>query len=239
MRRTSVVFCALAVVLSIIAAGCSEPPKSKDPREVDTIETASSPSPNPTPEDSFACKLLTNKERRSIAGEPISYIAPASPSKGAAVCRWVKTLKSALPTQVVVLVAPAQVWAKSVPTQVDGALRSGRAANDKDLFKKLLAARKRITKGADTLTDKEACGMFSLLAQSNGRKKGVKETISFPPNSGGVSAQARTCYKGIYATVTYSEIGLQPSSALSAAVLRLVRIVRVKAAALNYANDVP
>jgi hypothetical protein len=235
MRRTLVLVCALAVVLG----GCSRDPERAQPRTVETVETASSPSPNPTPEDSIACKLLSDKERKSIAGEAISLVAPATPSKGAAVCRWVKTLKSALPTQVVVAIAPAQVWAKSVPTQVDSALRSGRANSDHDMVVKLLAAKKKLTHGANKLTDKEACGMFALLAQSSGHKKGVTETISFPPNGSGISAQARTCYKGIYATVTYAEIGLKPSSALSAAVLRLVRIVRVKAAALHFAADVP
>jgi hypothetical protein len=235
MRRTSVVLCALAVVLSMIAAGCSEPPKSKEPREVDTIETASSPSPNPTPEDSIACDLLTNKERRSIAGRSISLVAPAPAAKGSAQCRWVDTLKSGAPTMVQVAVAPAQVWAKSVPMQVDSALRSGRAADDK-LRAKLLAAKKKISRGADKLTDKEACTMFSLLAQSNGRKKGVTETISFPPFGSQIAAQGRTCRFGIYATVTYSELGLKPSSALSAAVLRLVKIAVLRASKMNYAD---
>jgi hypothetical protein len=235
MRRTLVVLCALTVVLG----GCARDPERVPPRTVETIETASSPSANPTPEDSIACKLLSEKERRSIAGESISLVAPATPTKGAAVCRWVKTLKSALPTQVVVAIAPAQVWAKSVPQQVDSAIRSGRAAADKKLLTQLLAAKKKLTRGANKLTDKEACGMFALLGQSSGHKKGVTETISFPPNGSGISAQARTCYKGIYATVTYAEIGLKPSQALSAAVLRLVRIVRVKAADLHFASDVP
>jgi hypothetical protein len=234
MRRTVVFLCALVFVLG----GCGPDPETVKPRTIETTETASSPSPNPTPETSIACKMLSDKERKSIAGEPISLVAPASPAKGSVVCRWVKTLKSALPTQVMVLAAPAQVWAKSVPQQVDGALRSGRATDDK-LRHQLLAATKRLHKGSDTLTDKEACGMFSLLAQSNGRKKGVKETISFPPFGSQVSAQARTCYKGIYVTVTYAEIGLKPSTALSAAVLRLVKAARVRAAKLHYADDYP
>jgi hypothetical protein len=233
MRRAPVVLCALVVVL--VASGCSEAPKSKTPREVETIETASSPSPNPTPEDSVACKLLTNKERKSIAGRSISLVAPAPPAKGSDQCRWVNTLKSAAPTMVQVAVAPAQVWAKSVPMQVDSALRSGRAADD-ELRAKLLAAKKKISKGADKLSDKEACTMFSLLAQSNGRKKGVTETISFPPFGSQIAAQARTCRFGIYATVTYSELGIKPSSALSAAVLRLVKIAVLRADKINYAD---
>jgi len=234
--RSPVVLCALAVVLSLLAAGCSRGPESTGPpREVETIETASSPSANPTPEKSIACTFLTDKERRSIAGESISIVAPVPPAKGSDQCRWVKTLKSAAPTTVQVAVAPAQVWAKSVPLQVDNALRSGRAA-DQDLLKKLLDAKKKIKRGADKLTDKEACAMFSLLAQSNGRKKGVTETISFPPFGTQVAAQGRTCKDGIYATVTYSEIGLQPSSALSAAVLRLVKIAVLRASKANYAD---
>ena len=234
MRRTLVLVCALALLLG----GCSREPERVQPRTIETTQTASSPSPNPTPEDSIACKLLSDKERKSIAGEHIRIVAPASPSRGAQTCRWVKTLKSALPTQVIVAVAPAQVWAKSVPQQVDQALRTGRGT-DKKLLDKLLAAKKKLTHGSEKLSDKEACDMFSLLAQSNQHRKGVKETISFPPFGSQVAAQARTCYKGIYATVTYAEIGLRPSSALSAAVLRLVKIVREKAYELHFADDVP
>ena len=135
-------------------------------------------------------------------------MAPAPVAKGSAQCRWVNTLKSGAPTMVQVAIAPAQVWAKSVPMQVDSALRSGRAADDK-LRAKLLAAKKKISRGADKLSDKEACTMFSLLVQSNGRKKGVTETISFPPFGTQIAAQGRTCRFGIYATVTYSELGHQ------------------------------
>jgi hypothetical protein len=238
MRRTPIVLCAIVVVLGVTAGGCSRSPESVEPRQTKTIETASSPSPNPTPEDSVACKLLSDKERRSIAGEPITIVAPASPSKGTDACRWVKSMKSTFPTQVTVVVAPAQVWAKTVSTQIDTALRSGRG-NDKKLIDRLLAARKKLTKGADRLSDKEACGMFSLLAQSRGLKKNVIETISFPPLGSQIAAQARTCYKGIYATVTYAEVGLRPSTALTAAVLRLVKIVRLHAVELHYAEDTP
>ncbi len=235
MRRTLVVLCALAVVLGGVA-GCGPDPEQQPAPSIEPIETASSPSPNPTPEKSVACTFLTDKDRRSIAGEAISLVAPAPPAKGSDQCRWVNSLKTAAPTMVQVAVAPIQVWAKSVPTQVDSALRTGRATSDEKLLDQLLAAKKKIRRGANKISDKEGCEMFSLLAQANGRKKGVTETISFPPFGTQIAAQARTCKDGIYATVTYSEIGLKPSTALSAAVLRLVKIAIKRAIQADYGD---
>ena len=232
MRRTFVVLCALAVVLGV--AGCGRDQAARPAPSIEPLETASSPSPNPTPEKSMACKLLSDKDRRSIAGVDIKVVAPAPPAKGSEQCRWVSTLKTGAPTMVQVAVAPAQVWAKTVPTQVDGALRSGRA--DQDLVKKLLAAKKELRHGADKISDKRACEMISLLAQANGRKAGVTETTSFPPFGTQISAQARLCSKGIYATVTYSELGLKPSTALGQAVVRLVRTAHLRATKLGYAD---
>ena len=234
MRRTVVVLCALAVVLGVLA-GCGRDPASPTPApSAEPLETASSPSPNPTPENSIACELLTKKERQSVAGEAISVVAAVPPSKGSEQCRWVRSLSSPAATVVQVQIAPAQVWAKSVPQQIDGAFRGGRA--DEELTKKLLAAKKEIRGGTDKLSDKRACEMFSLLAESNGRKAGVTDTLSFPPFGTQISAQARTCTKGIYATVTYSELGLRPSTALGQAVLRLVKIAHLRAVKMGYAD---
>ena len=235
MRRPLVVLCAFAVVLGAVV-GCGRDPEQRPEPSVGPLETASSPSPNPTPEESVACDLLSDKDRKSIAGVAISLVAPAPPAKGSDQCRWVDSLKTGAPTVVQVAVAPVQVWAKSVPAQVDSALRTGRAASDKELLDQLLDAKKQIKRGADKLSDKEGCKMFSLLAQANGRKKGVTETISFPPFGTQIAAQARTCKSGIYATVTYSELGLKPSTALSAAVLRLVKIAVLRAEKQGYAD---
>jgi hypothetical protein len=235
MRHSRAVLGTIALALGVVLVGCSRGPEPAEPRKVEPIQTASSPSANPTPEDSIACKLLSDKERRSIAGEDIKIVSPAAPVKDIDQCRWVKTLKSAAPTMVQVTVTPAQVWARSVPAQVDSALRSGRGTDTK-VLDKLLAAKKKLRLGSDKLSDKEACGMFSLLAQSRGLRKNVTETLAFPPIGTQIGAQARTCRDGIYATVTYAEIGLKPSTALSQAVLRLVKIAHARAVQLNYGD---
>jgi hypothetical protein len=215
-----------------VVAGCGRDQSARPAPSIEPLETASSPSPNPTPEKSIACELLTATDRRSVAGEDIKVVVAAPPAKGSEQCRWVKTLKTGAPTMVQVAIAPAQVWAKTVPTQVDGALRAGRA--DEKLIKKLLAAKKELRGGADKISDKRACEMFSLLAETQGRKPGVTETISFPPFGTQLAAQARVCAKGIYATVTYSELGLKPSISLGQAVTRLVKIAHIRATKLGY-----
>jgi hypothetical protein len=223
MRRSLAAVCVLAIVLGGCARGAEAPGPIKT---IKPSFTASSPSATATAKHSVACKLLTSRERRSIAGEKIDVVVPVQAVKDIDQCRWVKTL-SGPPTTVQVIMSSAQVWARTIPQQVDGALKTGQA--DDDTIKRLLAAKKKVRRGASKLSDAEACKMFSLMAEVNKRKKGTTLIVNFPPFGTQVSANARTCTHGVYTSVMYSELGLRRSAAVSQAVTRLLLVAHKRA----------
>ncbi len=225
MRRSTVVACLLAVVLG----GCAGGDNTANP--VNTIEprnTESSPSPKATAKDSEACTLLTSKERRSIAGRRLDVVAPSPAAEGRLQCRWVDTLSTPAPSALKVVTTPAQRWVLGLPGRIDSAIASGR--NKPQFSKRLKAAKKRVSEGADEIGDKEACEMFSLIVEVNGGKKGVSQIVLYQPTaSGETTATVQTCTRGVYTLVTYDERGLTPSNPLGAAMLRLVGIAQKRA----------
>jgi hypothetical protein len=215
MRHPFVAVCAL-VVLGAGLSGCAQGDQPGPVRTFEPERTASSPSPKATAEDRDVCKLLTAKERRSLAGERIDVVAPAEDPRQ---CRWVKSLKAPFPTSVTVLTSSAQDMVRRLPAMIDSTIAEGLA--DKEI-KRLVAAKKRIAKGADKIGNKEACELFALVVEAYRGKKDIRTMVTFQPSGTSASALAQTCTRGRYTALAYAERDLYPSSALNAALLRVL-----------------
>lgn len=225
MRRSVVVLCALAAALG----GCGRGDDVAEPtRTIEPQFTASSPSPDGPDRDSEACTLLTTKERRSIAGEELDEVAPLPPVEGTLKCRWVSSLATAAPTALTVEATTAQRWVLGLPQQIDATIASGRS--EQKYTKRLLAAKRKVFEDGEEIGGKEACRLFSLLAEATGGKKGTsRSAFVLPAQTGGVTAAAHSCTKGVYTLLTYDEKGLAPSAPLGNAVLRLVKVAQKRA----------
>ena len=181
--------------------------------------------------DSEGCTLLTAKERRSIAGEELDAVAPLQAAKDTLKCRWVNTLSAPAPTALTVEATMAQRWVLGLPQQIDATIASGRS--ERKYTKRLLAAKKKVFEEGEEIGSKEACRLFSLLAEASGGKRGTSQSVFvLPAETGGFTAAAHSCAKGVYTLLTYDEKGLAPSTALGNAVLRLLKIAQKRAVKL-------
>jgi len=230
MRRALVVSCALAVVLGLLAACGSDEP-AKPIRTVEPQRTASSPSADPeAARNSDGCKLLTAKDRRSIAGVALNTVFPMPQIDGVLLCRWVKTLTTPKTISIKVVSQPAPVWAqRAVPKQINRLL-AARETNDK-ITERLLAAKKKISGGATEVSGAEACRMFSLLIEANNKKKkGLNQDLLFQGTPrGNFTVAWQKCGKGVHTELVYEEPELQPSLAVSQAVIRLGKVAHRRA----------
>jgi hypothetical protein len=217
----------LGLLTPLVLAACGGDPPTTPTKDPGPLTTASSPSPRPSSASSPACSLLTPVERKLIAGDDLDAVLPSPTLKGTFQCRWVKSLKEPTTTLLQVVVTSAQEWTKTVPQQVDGALATGRS---KTMLKRLLAARKKVQRGVDSISDKQACAMFALMAEASGRKPGTKEIVSFPMYRSQLSVTASSCRKGRYISVMYTQSNLMPSPPLNAAITRLLHAAEQRAA---------
>jgi hypothetical protein len=216
MRRAVTVLCALAFVVG----GCG---RGEDPatpiRTIEPQNTASSPAAK-VASDAAACRLLASKERASIAGTNLDTVVPAARQEKSRQCRWVSTPSKPLPALSVVT-SSAQAWVVQMPRMVDAFLVSGRTG--KRFTEQLQAAKKKVLRGADKLSDSEACEMFSLVVRANGGEEGARVIVHFQPaQSGQIIAIGQKCTRGVYTALTYEENDLAPSEPLIAAMSRLV-----------------
>jgi hypothetical protein len=230
MRRAPVVSCALAVVLGLLGAcGGGEP--ATPIRTAEPQRTASSPSVNPeTAKNSEGCRLLTGKERRSIAGDKLEIVAPSPVFKGALLCRWVETLKSPRTISLRVASQPLDLWVQQVPTQIDRLIAAGQP--DSEYSKRLQAAKKEILRGPAEISDEQACKYFSLLVETNTDEKNKTDGILFQGTErGDYSVTWQRCAGGVHTELFYEEPGLQVSLALIQSVIRLGKIAHRRAIA--------
>ena len=214
MRRALVLSCALAVVLGLLAACGSDEP-AKPIRTVEPQRTASSPSADPeAARNSDGCKLLTAKDRRSIAGVALNTVFPMPQIDGVLLCRWVKTLTTPKTISIKVVSQQAPVWAqRAVPKQINRLL-AAREADDK-MTDRLRAAKRKISGGATEVSGAEACRMFSLLIEANNKKKkGLNQDLLFQGTPrGNFTVAWQKCGKGVHTELVYEEPELQPSLA--------------------------
>jgi hypothetical protein len=107
-------------------------------------------------------------------------------------------------------------------------VKAGRV--DAKFSKRLQTAKRKVLRGADKIHKREVCGMFSLIVEANGGKKGSKTLVYFLPTAtGDITATVQTCSRGVNTLLTYSEQGLTPSEPLSRAMLRLVSLAHQRA----------
>ncbi len=222
MRRALVVSCALTVVLGLLGA-CGGDEPAKPVRTVEPQRTASSPSVDPeAAKNSAGCRLLTAKDRRSIAGVALNTVYPMPLIDGVLLCRWVKTLTTPKTISIKVISQPAPVWAqRNVSKQANRLLAAGQTSDK--ITDRLLAAKKEASGGAAGVSDAEACKMFSLLIEANNKKrKGLTQDLVFQGTTrGNFTVAWQKCGRGVHTELVYEEPELQPSLAVSQAVIRL------------------
>ena len=80
-------------------------------------------------------------------------------------------------------------------------------ADDK-LTKRLQAAKRKILRGADDISDKRACEMFSLLVSDNGRRRGRRGPPVPGCANGEFTVGGQRCGEGVHTEFTYEEAGL-------------------------------
>ena len=172
MRRALIVTCALAVVLS----GCARGVDSAAPTSTFTpSETASSPSPKEAAfSDEKACRLLTSKERRSIAGVKLDAVAPAVPAAEHLTVSVAHRPVRSPPRRMNVVTMTAQTWARNFPAQADRRSAAGRAG--KKMAKRLQAAKLSVSRGVEKLGNREACQLFSLILETYGAPRNSRTT---------------------------------------------------------------
>ena len=228
MRRALIVSCALAVMFGVLVA-CGEDEPSNPIRTIEPQRTASSPSPDlQKTEDSKGCKLLTSKERESIAGEKLETVGPLPVIQGALLCRWVKTLSTPVTTSIKVVSQPLQVWVKALPKQIDNLTVSGRS--QEKYTERLQSAKKKILRAPDEVSDKQACGYFSLMVEISQGKKGLTEGILFQGTQrGDFKVIWQRCAGGVHTELIYEEPELQVSPAVAQAVIRLGKVAHRRA----------
>jgi hypothetical protein len=225
MRRTLLALCGLVLVLG----GCTRGEPEEPLRTFEPQQTASSPSPKPqVAKDSEACKLLTPKDRRSIAGEKVEIVAPLPVTKGVLQCRWVKTLKTPVTPSIKVISRPVQIWASTVPRQIDRSIQTG-TVDDKYLAR-LQAVKKKVIREADEISDSDACDIFALLVEVNEDRKNASEFVLYQGTTRGDFTVAwHRCSGGVETELTYEEPGLAPSEALSQSAVRLGKLAHKRA----------
>ncbi len=131
------------------------------------------------------------------------------------------------PTAIDVVAVPAPLWAVTAGGSIDQALVAG---PDEDMADRLVKAKKEISKGARRIGKRDACAIFSLLAEASGQKPGIVENAGYSLASGSqLVANAATCKRGVYAAASYSEAGLEPSTTLLLAVTRIMRLAHQRA----------
>jgi len=233
MRRARVVLCALAVVVGVGLSGCGlfdRPPPEKPVRTLAPPTAASSPSADPaTVKNSEGCRLLTPKERRSLAGENLETVVPVPPIKDVLLCKWVKTLSSPVTTAIRVISQPVQTWARTLPTIIDSRIASKQTSDA--LTDRLQTAKRQILRGTDDISDKRACSYFSLLLEvSDKKKKGQVEALAYQGTANGdFTVGWQRCGEGVHTELIYEEPGLQVSPALGQSVIRLGKIAHGRA----------
>jgi hypothetical protein len=174
--------------------------------------------------EAIACTLLTSKERRSIAGMKLDIVAPMRVNQEIHRCRWVESLAAPLPRAIEVAVQRVEVWLKQVPRRIDVIIQTG-AAEGK-MLQRLQAAKKDVLRGVKTISDDEACDIFSLLIEARFDKKGLTQYYALQDDN---TAAVTRCANGIHTSVSYSERGLESSVPLSEALQRIAKLVHKRA----------
>lgn len=219
MIRRAVAF-TVAAGLSLAACSGGSDPQPADP----TPSASATPQATVDPKEP-ACSFLTAAERKKLVGSAIDQVVATRGTADSSQCRWQSS--SAL---IQVTTLPAQAWAKTLPQVVKQLESSGDVKSAAD--KKELARAKKLLSDASAFTGKQACDVFTTLAEIGGAEQGATTTITLVPISkaeSGVSAQM--CTSGEMTSLIYSVPGLKKTNAVDAAVTTALAAAQKRALA--------
>jgi len=216
----------LAVLCVVALTSCSD---SDEPRPESSFKIENPDSdPNRKPPERAVCGLITAEERKALAGEAMDAIVPVTnPVAGTQECRWVHSLNSGSSSIIRLVAFSTADWLKVAGPQFDQALRNPKLSLP--TFKRLQAARKRISPGGPELTTQQICDLYWVLARANGFKKGAQVVFS------SVIGRERAAYNigcgdGVLTMLGYGEYGLTTSITLYQAIIELREKVHERAA---------
>ena len=214
--------------------GCTR--SDPDPRPNRTIEpsiTESSPMPTANP-DNVACDLLTADERSTVAGYSMNAEMPVKPQPGTDQCIWVQSVRQPARAAIRVVVFSTQVWLRQLVPQLQAVIAS--PDTNKKLVAKLEDAMEDVLADPDGLSDDQVCATYVLLVESRGSMMGFERV--YYANIGAMPAAFSVmCSEGVIVEAGYGEYGVQPSFALSRAVVRLTEAAAERAAELPELAD--
>lgn len=216
---------AVTVAAGLSLAACSGSSGGSDAKSADPTPSASATSQATVDPKEPSCSFLTASERKDLVGSAIDEVVATSGTAGSSQCRWQSD--SAL---IQVTTLPAQAWAKTLPQVVAQLESSGQVTSAGD--KKELARAKKLLAKASSFTGKQACDVFTTLAEINGAKKGATTTITSVPitkSEAGISAQM--CTSGEMTSLIYSVPDLKESKQVDAAVTKALAAAQKRALA--------
>jgi hypothetical protein len=235
MRRPLFVCAVTAVLCALVLGSCSRGGPETPAQTVGPLHTASSPSPKRAAIDSEACALLTSRERRSIGGEWMNKVAPAPAGRNYRQCRWLVSFSSPQHRALLVQTMLAHTWATTFAvTQIDKLLTT--RVNDEETRRELQAAKVTIKNEAGKLSDKKACGIFSLIVAKSASRKKSSAAVAYLPAGADLSVNGLICTDGVFTQVKYTEPGLRQSGVLEQATMRLLRIAQKRAVKLDWSG---
>jgi hypothetical protein len=210
----------MAACLSLAACSGGSDTKAADPTPSASATTQATVDPKEP-----ACSFLTAAERKELVGSAIDEVVATGGTAGSSQCRW------QAPTALIqVTTLPATAWAKTLPQVVAQLESSGDITSARD--KKELARAKKLLAKASSFTGKQACDVFTTLAEINGAEKGATTTITSVPitkSESGISAQM--CTSGEMTSLIYSVPDLKKSRQVDAAVTKALAAAQRRALA--------
>lgn len=188
-----------AMVLALVI-GCSSTDDKSSPPAAESTPTAA-PKPTPTAKSASApdaCDLLTTADLAKIlegAGDPKPGLTGGIPN-----CQWA----DANGRYVQAVGIDASEWVRSLPDIVR-ALEASKEFSDAENLRKLRAAAKLLESG-DKIDSREACSLFSQMAELQGRPPKTTFLVSVIPTRAdpkGISGQM--CSVGTFTSVMLAD----------------------------------
>ena len=206
----------MIAVAGLLVSACNGAPapdaSGTAARSESEVSTAPGKTPDASPESApqgadrevDPCRLLKDAELRELPGTRFALPTP-SDFHGIPQCRW----EADGATVVQVQAAPSADWGRNV-----GAAMKQLANNPKlsaDDAKELAQAQQVLAERGE-LNARQACGMFSLIAEIGGAPPGATFTVQYiQADEFSVASTAQACTDGRFTSVAYHTRGLQES----------------------------
>lgn len=148
------------------------------------------------------CRLLKAAELRELPGT--RFVTPTlGDFQGIPQCRW----EAAGGIVFQVQAAPSADWGATVGAVMEQLATSPNISADD--AKELEQAQRELSKRGE-LSARQACAVFSLMAEVGGHPEGATETVSYVPvGDDSVAVTAQKCTDGRFTSVAFHKPGLQ------------------------------